>query len=723
MDKPTETSVQPYLNAISLYEREFSKWEKRADKIIKRYRDERSVNSNQTHYNILWANVQTLKAATFSRMPKPDVSRRFKDNDPVARVASTLIERALDFEITHGHDFKETITAAVYDRFLGGRGTAWVRYEPIIETEDFSVSEQDLESDTQAEYLDIETTPVDYVHWKDFGHNVARTWDEVTMVWRKVYMTREMLKERFPENDLWKKIPLDSSPEEEKTRQTEAGDKKALIIEIWNKETKTVCWISKSLGKVIDERDDPLGLEDFWPCPKPLFSTITNETLVPVPDFTLYQDQAMELDTLAERIKGLIDALKVRGVYDAASPELGRLFTEGANNTLIPVSNFQAFAEKNGLKGSIDLVDITPIANALNVAYTAMGQVKQQIYDVTGISDIIRGASNANETATAQQIKGQYASLRLKSFQDEVANFASNILKIKAQIICQQFQTETILKIGGAELLNDADKQLIPQALQLIKDNPMRTFRIEVAADSMLYQDEQQEKQDRVEFLTATSSFIEKAVQGAQVAPDLVPLMMDLLKFGVQGYRVGRSLEGEFDNTADMMKQKMAQPKPPQPNPEQMKMQMQSAIEDKKIQADMQKHQSEQQMRNQELQLEAQRDQMKAQHQAEVDMHKAQLDMQERQHEAELKERMHAREMDYNEWKTKLEAETKVLVAQIGAESKKVGVGMEGEEVSEDMNTQSALTVALQGFQAALNDMSRPKQVIRDVSGKIVGVQ
>ena len=190
-EKIKDPGVQRYLDVMSTYDREFKRWEGRVEKIIKRYRDDRMQTTSQSHYNILWSNVQTLKAATFSRMPKADVSRRFKDNDPVGRVAAMLLERALDFEITHSNDFEETLTACVYDRFLGGRGSSWIRYEPVIETMESesaeSISEDDID-DSDNEYLDIETTPVDYVHWKDFGHEVARSWDEVTMVWRKVYM-------------------------------------------------------------------------------------------------------------------------------------------------------------------------------------------------------------------------------------------------------------------------------------------------------------------------------------------------------------------------------------------------------------------------------------------------------------------------------------------------------------------------------------------------------
>jgi hypothetical protein len=717
------SEVQTYLDMFSQYDKEFAKWEGRVEKILKRYRDDRTTTTAQSHYNILWANVQTLKAATFSRMPKPDVSRRHKDSDPVARVASMLLERALDFEITNTEDFYHSLNSCVYDRFLGGRGTSWIRYEPIIETDDTFISEDELDSDNVSEYLDIEQTPVDYVHWRDFGHNSARTWDEVSCVWRKVYMTRPMLKERFPEDkfdDLWKRIPLDASPDEPRTKMTEGVTKRGLIYEVWDKEEKCVYWISKSMGKILDKREDPLQLEEFFPCPEPMFSTLTNETLVPVPDFTLYQDQANELDTLSDRIKGLVDAMKVRGFYDAANADLGRLFTEGDNNTLIPVKNYAAFAEKGGLGGAVEFVDLTPIANALNMAYQAMGQVKQQIYDITGISDIIRGASVASETATAQQIKGQYATLRLKTYQDEVARFASQILKIKAQIICQHFQPETIMKIGGAELLSQTDQQLVPQAIQLLQDSPMRTFRIEIATDSMLYADEAQEKQDRVEFLQATSSFIEKAIQGAQAVPELTPLLMDLLKFGVQGFRVGRTLEGEFDTFADAEKEKQAQaqanPQPPAPDPEMIK-----------AQAEQQKMQMQAQIKQMEMQAEAEREAQRL----EFDKYKLELENNTKVLIAEMsaKTDLHLKSLDINAAK---EQETLTEVTPGGIEQPTSALSSLVDSINNNMATMVAvqaqhntdlLTQQQMAHQNLVQQLTKPKQVVRGADGKIVGVQ
>ena len=734
------TKVEAYLNIVTLYDKEFSKWMSRSDKILRRYRDERTVNSLQTRYNMLWANVQTLKAATFSRMPKADVSRRFKDNDPVGRVASLILERAMDFEIEHYTDFRHAMESAVYDRFLGGRGTAWLRYEPKIESQDTSVSEQDESSDEAAEYLDTEASPVDYVHWKDFGHEVARTWDEVNKVWRKVYLTRKAMVERFGE-ELGNKIPLDSSPDDQKFKDSDGVGKKGLIIELWDRETKKVMWISKSLNQILDERDDPLQLEEFFPCPKPLYSTITNETLVPIPDFTLYQDQANALDTLSARISGLIDALKVRGVYDASEPTLQRLFTEGENNTLIPVKNWQAFAEKQGLKGAIDVVDITPVAAALKYAYDAMAQLKSEIYDITGISDIIRGQSNIIETATSAQIKSQFASLRLKDYQDDVACFASDILKIKAQIICGQFQPETLIKIGGVEQLSPEDQALVPQAIEMLKNNPMRTFRVEVATDSMLYQDEQREKQDRVEFLSAVGQFLEKATQASQMMPpEATPLLMDLLKFGVTGFRIGRTIEGEFDNVADAIKEQAKQPKQPKPDPEMMKIQMEAQSRQAELQ-------NETQMRTQEIQLEAQKQQAQAEN-----------DMRERQHKAELDQALEKQRLEFDAWKTKLDNETKILIAELQSKTTLkqqhmsanpqldplLDIDMNGnahltDEITSVLNAVNTNMMELlqanqehnsnlamkqdMAHQTLVEQLTRPKQVVRDANGKIIGVK
>ena len=755
-DKATvDHSYEDWYKTIMGYERSFKRWEARVDRIVKKYKDDSRYDRNpNARFNILWSNVQTIQPAIFARLPRPDVSRRFRDNDPIGRVASMMLERALEFEIEHYGDYKSAMNNAVLDRLLGGRGVSWVRYEPhfvgemsdeaegapddgfqVTEDSDEAETPEGMENENQ-ERIEYECAPVDYVHWKDFGHTIARTWEEVTAVWRKVYMSRPALVERFGE-ELGGKIPLDTKPDDLKqSYKSDDGVYEALVYEIWDKETGKVLWISKSLGKILDERDDPLGLENFWPCPKPLYSTLTTDSLEPIPDFVIYQDQARELDVLCDRIDGLINALKVRGVYDASNSELARLFSEGENNTLIPVNNWMAFAEKQGMKGAIDLVDIAPFASALQQCYQAMEQVKGQIYELMGIADIQRGQTDPSETLGAQIIKSNNAAGRLKTQQHAVVDFATSLLSIKAQIICQHFTDETLVKISGAMQLSEQDRQMIPQAIALLRDEASKNFRIEVTSDSMIYQDEQQEKADRTAFLAAVGQFISMALPTAQAAPEMTPMLLEMLKFGVTAFKAGKQLEGIIDQTADDMKKQYeatkGQPKQPP--------------------VEIQKAQMDAQGKMQQLQMTAQLEQAKLQGQMELEKAKQEYQAQENQLKFQLEAQRNQADMDMQarvaQMKMMTERNTQVLLAHInnGAkiETARISAGeSDGEQAymtEESMahamehpmqpianaigqgNEQmaQAITALVDTINAQHN---RPKTVVRGQDGKIIGVQ
>ena len=712
---------QPNLAAlqqeIATYDRTFKAWSGRVEKIIKRYlagNPQDDKPSSQVRYNLLWSNVQTLSAATFAKLPKPVAERRFGDDDQVGRVAALLLERALAYEIEEYTDYRATMRACVLDRFLGGRGTAWVRYEPHMRAskEQLPIDGDEVTEDVDepGEELDYECAPVDYVHWKDFGHSPGRTWEEVSTVWRRVWMTRDALEERFPN----KNIPLEARKNDDEITSGKESDSLAMVAEVyerWDKPTKKVTWWHKTQG-ILDVKDDPLGLAEFFPCPRPLYSTLANESLVPVPDFVLYQDQANSLDTLASRQGNLIQALRVCGVYDAAEPALQRMFTETEDNRLIPVSNWAAFSDKNGIKGSMELVDLQPIAAALSSCYEAGKQVTETVYEITGISDIVRGQIAASETATAQQIKGQYASLRLKAYQDEVAAFASCLIRLKAQVMCAKFAPQTLLAIAAADQLQPADQHMIPQALQLLfgdratnpeaeSPNPLRSFRIDVEADSLILLDEQQDKQDRMEFLTAVSGFMEKATQMAAMAPDTVPLLGELLKFGVGGFRAGRQMEGEIDA---MLKQQAQKPPQPQgPSPEEVKAQADQQMQQIQLQHDQQVEQmrmaAEQQREQMRLQFDAQRAQLE-------EAHNAALEQMKQQNEAMAL----AHQQSMEQWKAKLDAETKIVVAAIAAGARAAGngqtIGEDGQPQQSPESSAEAISAAVSGIMQALRPAS-----------------
>jgi F0F1-type ATP synthase membrane subunit b/b' len=459
-----------------------------------------------------------------------------------------------------------------------------------------------------------------------------------------------------------------------------------------------------------------------------------------VPDFVLYQDQANELDILSDRIDGLVKALRVRGVYDASQPALQRLLTEGDNNTLIPVDKWMAFSEKGGLKGSIDILPIDQLAEALMQCYRARTEIKQQIYEITGISDIIRGASLASETATAQQIKGQYAGLRLRSMQEDVALFASELIRLKAQVICSKFQPQTILSYAAAQQMQPADQQMIPQALQLIKDKPLRNFRIEVAADSLVQIDEAQTKRDRMEFIQAFGGFMREALPVAQSSPEMTPMLVEIMKFGISAFKLSKPIEGALDAALDQLKKAQANPQP-KPNPEAEKIKAQQASEQARMQADGQiaqmRMQADTQTTQIKIQAEAQLEQMKAQN-------AAQIEAQKQQHEQQLKEMEIRSREEMDKWKAELDAATKVMVARIGAnpgvdvpllEAQQAASERFSAELNNHMSNHSNMMAtmhdnsinmhqnAMDKLERAVQLVAAPKRVIRGPDGKVMGVE
>lgn len=769
-------SAQPWHDEIKRYQEQFKRWTSRGEEIVKRYRDERKESQqSDARFNILWSNVRTLKPAIYAKPPLPEVSRRFNDADPVARCASTILERALDFEIKQYNDFNSTMSCVVEDRLLPGRGVAWLRYEPTIETieaepqisnyievggEEYATHETNEENSFAGEQepmerIENEQSPVDYVYWQDFAHLPARTWDEVTWVARRVYVTKEEGLERFGE--VFENVPLTTSPDKKDgERSTTEQLKKAEVWEIWDKPKKCVYWVSTHYDVILDHKDDPLELENFFPCPKPFFATISTGSLVPVADFVMYQDQANEIDEITGRIQHLTRALKVMGIYAADESSIERLMKEGNDAVMIPVKNWAAFVEKGGLSQAVQFIPLGDVIQAIAQLYQSREQCKQIIYETTGLADIIRGATDAAETATAQQIKSNFTSLRLNEMKDDMARFARDILRMKAEIMCSKYQPETLIKASGIMHTDDAD--LVEQALMLLKNEPLRNFNIDIETDTLVLIDQQKDKQDRLEFLTAVGGFMRQAMDAGQQQPQMIPLLGELMLFGIRGFKIGRTVEGSFEKFIEQSKQQAQNPQP--------------SAEEKKIQADMQAVQLKAQIEQQQAEERQQLEKMRFQHDAVIESQqqqiatqKMQLEQAKMQAEAQIQQSKLANEkmisdqkIQFDQWKAQLDNDTKIAIAQLQAQNSMkqhvLSINSNSEkfaETDEEGNTKlnSNLAGALESVIEKVNEnmmqmmtisnnqnqsvidrisemhsqVTRPKQVVRDANGKIIGVK
>ena len=676
---------------IERYERKAEQWTKLGKKINERYTNEkRDGEAGTVRYNVLWSNIQTLRPALYGRDPKPEVERRFKDADPVGRVASDVIERCVGYQISK-QGFGDTMRLAVLDRLLPGRGIAWCRYQPHMRDvavtgpqevrEDGPGVTDAVEPEQEVTWEDIK---FDYVHWQDFGHTVARTWQECDAVWRIAYLDKNEVIKRFGE-DVAKDVPLDQDPEGV-SKEQEGVDalKKAKIYEIWDKRTSRAIWLHKSAPEVLDVLEDPLKLEGFFPCPQPLQATCSTSSFIPTADYTMWSDQAAELDRLTMRIGLITKAIKVVGVYDSSVPALATMLGGSAENKLVPVDSWAAFAEKGGLKGAIELLPMVDIAEILIKLYDARDQVKKDLWEISGLNDLLRGASDPETTATAEKIKAGFSSVRLKAMQKDVQVFARELVRIAGEIICQHFSLETIKEISGTQLLHDAEKQAIQQqqmlmqqaqqapqgqpgmppgqpmppidpkklALmkepswedveQLLRDNAARSFRIDIETDSTIAQDEQQEQAARIGFADTVGKLLEGAIKVVQEVPELAPAITETFMFVLRSFKVGRPTEQAFQEAMDKVTEKAAQPQQPKPDPAMIKAQSDQAIAKMKLGADQQADQAQAQ---QQAALENQRIQSEerlAQFQATMDKQVAAFTQQAQQQQFEAQARIEA---------------------------------------------------------------------------------
>ena len=449
--------------------------------------------NDSARFNVFWANVQVLLSAVYAKLPAPEVDRTHLDQkDDVARVAALILERIFKFELKNLDDSPDHVyREAIKDRFVVGLGQAWPRYE-------FSATEEMVEAIVDPEtneelapaytntVIADEQVPLDYVRWEDFLYSPCKTWEKRTWVGRRTYMSKAKCIARFGEviaKELSYKNSNKGSTYDDPMRVS--PEPLAEVYELWHLETKSVFWYSKGAKVILDMEYDPLRLQGFYPCKRPLMATCLSNAYLPRSDYAMVQDQYQELNMLSARMRLLTEALRVVGVYDKSADGVKRMISQANTNELIPVDNWAMFAEKGGIKGAIDWMPLDAIVSALTQMTTRKQALMQEVYEILGLSDIMRGQSVASETATAQQLKAQYGSARMQRVQTEVADFLTTNTRTRAEIICNHWQPETIMERSQAAMLPEADQPYVQQAIQLLKSGNQMAMRLTINADSV----------------------------------------------------------------------------------------------------------------------------------------------------------------------------------------------------------------------------------------------
>jgi hypothetical protein len=550
------------------------------DRVIDRYRIEKAnaqPASLQDRYNILYSSTETMRPSLYAQTPKVQITKKHRDRrNPVVQQAVTMLESTVGYALGE-IEFDEVLENVVEDYLLPGLGFAWVRYEPTFaDQKDYAGNAvNDNDTGKPVQVLDSENVDIDYIAWKDALFGPCRVWKELPWAAKRVYMNKAKVKARFGEEIANRLNYVDNATTKGGDRSPVVEDKQATIWEIWDKDSRSVVWISDGYDNVLDEKKDPLRLKKFWPFPKPMRAISNTRTFVPRPFYSQYQSQAEELDNITARIRHLTNALNVRGVFDGSVTALQALLSPTGGNKMIPVENWHQFIGQSGVTGAIQWVPIDMIVKVLMELYKARDAAKAEIYEITGFSDIVRGLSKASETLGAQQIKQDWATGRLRIMQKEVQRFCRDLIQIIAEIAAEHFTDETFALYSGFEVPPSPPPPPPPQpgqppqppqpdpaqiavqqfkaAVDLLRKERERCAKIGIETDSTILPDEENERKARLEFLASIGAFLQQAAPTIQQFPQLAPLLAGIMMFTVRSFRAARPIEEEFEKFQDAL--------------------------------------------------------------------------------------------------------------------------------------------------------------------------
>ena len=541
------------------------KWRKAGQAVVARYRDEKGDKEHK--YNVLYANTSVLQPAVFSSVPRPDVRRTFPDANPVALLAAEVVERCLLY-YADNPSLARHLRRARDDFLLPGRGLMRVRYDAKIKKHKFPKEEaivdsvgmelrpagyfvngNPIEPDYEEKGVGIieektdEKISCEHVYWEDFVHDDAKSWDEVNWIAFRATFTKNEAKEFFGKN--FDKLIVVQEDDPEKSDL----DPHYECWEVWDKVERKRLWVSLNTPDVIEEEDDPLGLEGFFPVPRPLLSIETTDSLIPVPLFAQYEPQAVGLDEVASRRARIVRAMKMVGWYQGDRKEDIAAFETADDGDLIPIKVFD--------KSPREAIAWNPIndgAVAIQQLMLHQSDLESKVFQISGISDIMRSDSNPRESATAQRFKMSSASLRLRPLREQMEDFIRDLYRIAAEIICEKFDPQTIARITG---INNQ------QVIAFLKDQKVRDYSLDIETDSTVQPDLQVQKQELSEFVSVLSPLLQQIVGGVQAFPPAAPALLTILGAVVRQYNIDPKIENVLQTLAQQIVQMSSQPKPP----------------------------------------------------------------------------------------------------------------------------------------------------------------
>lgn len=537
------------------------------------YTTEAKDGAPKQYFNILHSNVETIVPATYNSTPSPDIRRRFNDKDPVAKAVADVLERAIIVQIDDGALDRE-MEGVAQGAFLAGRGTIRIRLhtEDAASGDDADPIEDSVEDTAEAESQEEDeaepegTEPVqpqqgsqkilwEAVSWRDFRIGPAKRWDSVPWVAFRHTVSGETVEE-------WEQDELVAAQKNvAPATSDETQDKGDIEVwELWCKSNRTVYFIKESDGLIYKALPDPLGLSGFFPCPEPVQPIAVVGSMLPVTPYAVYEELAKELEEVTKRIRKIVAGIKVRGGAAAGETlkEISKI-AELGDNEIGEIRGVEAMAQQGGLEKAITWWPIEKAVSALTALAQHREAIKAQIYEVTGISDIVRGASNASETARAQEIKTQWGSLRIQKLQRMLECCVRDLFVMAAEIISAKFTRQNLMAMTGVEITPEMDA--------ILSDRVTQFYRVNVESESTVKSDMTKTRSEMAQFLQGTAQYIQTVGPMVQQGVIPGPLALEIYSSFARSFKLGKSAEDAIAQIGQQMEQQGAQAQQPKPDP------------------------------------------------------------------------------------------------------------------------------------------------------------
>lgn len=570
--------VKKWIDRISSAEKKWQVYHDLIKDIREYYKNEKKKNKQ----NIFWSSIETLKPFIYFKPPVPYVERKSKTANPVEDVACKILEKALNQNL-EAQDFDGVIKYARNDYLISGLGLTYEKYVPSFKTvtveaaEIIGSSPIMTEQSATMEVLDSAKVETSYIDPQKliFDCNHVNVWEDCEWAAQIIEMTKGEVIEQFGK-DIADKLIDKMNPLENEL------DKATNVYRIWDKKDGKIIYLSKEVkDEFLRVDDDVLKIEGFYPFGKPLFATLANDGLIPVPDYSEIKCQLDELDGVNSRMRLTMQALKVSGAYDGSFPELANLLDKDV--TLIEVSDFDKIREKGGIEGFVGFMPIGQYIDALQALAERRAQLIQAIYEITGVSDIMRGNSDPSETATAVTKKTNFGTLRNQDRQNDMQRYLTDVLKIKAEIICEMWTPELLAQYAEP----DTQPDIVMQAIALLKTDKIRNLTLGIETDTSFMQDEEADK--TLNAVKTIHEMVTAAFQVVSAQPALLPLYKQMIDSVVVTLPNTRQFSAAIDETFARIEAELAQPEQEQPNPDMIRAQADMA----RAQADQVKNANE----------------------------------------------------------------------------------------------------------------------------------